>query len=876
VVSRTKTTAAATASLREYRRKRDFARTPEPAGDARPRAPDGRLSYVIQKHAARRLHYDFRLEMDGVLKSWAVPKGPSLDPGAKRLAVRTEDHPIEYGSFEGVIPEREYGGGTVMVWDRGWWEPVGDAHAGYAKGDFKFILHGKKLGGHWVLVRMKGRRDERDKGENWLLIKERDAVAEPGSDDAILTRAAASAASGRDMATIAREADRVWSSKTGEVTPPAPKPRGKAKPVSGADTPDVARLEGAKRAKAAPHLAPQLAKSVEAPPPGDDWLHEIKYDGYRILAHLKDGKATLRSRNDLDWTAKFPELARDLARLPVGEAVLDGEVVALVDGGVSSFAGLQDALSKGTTDRLVYMAFDLPYLDGWDLSHAALENRKALLHELLGAPAPRIRFADHQIGRGREFLDAAAQHGLEGIISKRRDATYRAGRGPSWLKAKCFARDDFVIVGYSDPEGARVGFGALLLGYHTPKGKLTYAGRVGTGFSDRLLTALLKQLEALATKRPTVTLPAGLSGRDVHWVKPKLIAEVSYSEWTSDHIIRQSSFVGLRDDKDVAEVVLTPGPGRRSAKTAPAVARPVIGRDGAATVAGVRITHAERVVYPEPGLSKLAVAEYCAAAGDAMLAHVARRPLSLVRCPEGLAGQHFYQKHPWAGISPDIKRVPLEEDGKTETFVMIEDVAGLLGLAQMGVLEIHPWGSTVDDPERPDRLIFDLDPDEALGWERVVAGAREVRGVIEAMGLASFAKTTGGKGLHVVVPIKPSLDWETAKAFTRAVVERIAEAAPQHYTATMSKTARRGRIFIDYLRNARGSTAVGAYSMRARAHATVSTPLTWTEVEAGVRPDRFTIETVPQRLAEGSDPWPDFSAATRQTISAALRRKLGV
>ncbi|MBV8165296.1 MAG: DNA ligase D [Alphaproteobacteria bacterium] len=878
--------------LKEYHRKRDFSRTPEPSGGAgdrpaRARPGHNQPRFVIQKHHARRAHYDFRLEMDGVLKSWAVPKGPSLDPADKRLAVHVEDHPIEYGDFEGVIPAGEYGGGTVMLWDRGTWEPYTDAHAGYAKGDFKFVLHGEKLHGRWVLVRMKRRDGE--KAENWLLIKERDEDAVPGSGEAFLEREGLSVATGRDMDEIAKAADRVWSSKTGEVTKkaaPAAKQNKQKKPTAktvrtGASSVDPSTLAGAKRAKTAPDVEPQLARLADTPPAGDEWLHEIKFDGYRILTYVKAGTVRLLSRNGLDWTRKFPELAAVLAELPVNEAVIDGEVAHIDADGVSRFGHLQDDLSTGKTAALAYMAFDLPYLDGWDLRNAPLEARKALLQALLADDplGPTVHYTDHFVGQGADFFQAADAHGLEGIISKRRDAPYRGGRGPTWLKIKTQLREDFVVVGFSDPEGTRVGFGSLLLGYRTPKGKLVYAGRVGTGYSDKVLAALHARLKKLEQKAKTVALPPEQPWRDVHWVKPELVVEVGFSEWTRDKLVRAASFIGVRDDKAASEVELDPVGGARTPQRAAAAAAPkstVLARDGSATVAGVRITHAERVVYPQQGLTKLAVAEYYAAVAEWVLPHVGNRPLSLLRCPEGITGEKFFQKHPWGGVTNEIQRIEIaEQKGGSETHMWVKDVKGLLGLVQMGVLEIHPWGAGVKDVERPDRLTFDLDPDEGLGWQRVVEASFEVRDALQELGLQSFLKTTGGKGLHVVVPIKPALDWDDAKAFCKAVVEQLAGAAPQRYTATLSKKARHGRIFIDYLRNGRGATAVGAYSTRARPGATVSTPVTWKEAERGIRADQFTIETVPQRLRKGPDPWADF-LATRQSISAAVRRKLKV
>jgi bifunctional non-homologous end joining protein LigD len=858
--------------LREYRQKRDFSRTPEPSGarESRARAPK-KPSYLIQKHAATRLHYDFRLEMDGVLKSWALPKGPSLDPTAKRLAVHVEDHPIAYGGFEGVIPKDEYGGGTVMLWDRGWWEPVGDPASAYAKGDFKFILHGEKLRGRFVLVRMR-KRNERDRGDNWLLIKERDEEARPGSDDDILEETK-SVTSDREMSEIAADADRVWNSKKRNAKKLAPASAAKpAKPKPLAI--DASKLPGAKRAKSIARIAPQLASVAAEAPEGEEWLHEIKYDGYRLLAYIENGVVTLRTRNDLDWTKKFPELAKSLAALPVKAALLDGEVVHLTSSGASSFAALQGDLADRKTAALRYIVFDLLHLDGWDLANVKLEARKSTLQAIIAAAAPaHLRYSDHQIGKGKLVFANAARLGLEGIVAKRRDALYRPGRGSAWLKLKSGEREELVVVGFTDPAGSRQGLGALLVGYHNPKGALVYAGRVGTGYSAKALAALRKTLDGLEQKRATVPLPADLSPRGIHWVKPELVAEVSFAGWTPDGMLREASFQGIRDDKAAADIVLDRplSPRRAADKAAPSPA-PEIGRDGAALVNRVRITHAERVLYPDDGITKLAIAQYDAEIADWILPHVARRPLSLLRCPEGIQGEHFFQKH--MNVRPGDGIVPVEIASKSdrdhEPYLMIEDAKGLLALAQMGVLEIHPWGSTIDAIEKPDRIFFDLDPDEGLGWDRVVAAALEVRALLASLALQSFPKTTGGKGLHVVVPIAPTLDWDAAKEFSRRVAAKLAGQSPALYTATMSKRSRQGRIFIDYLRNGRGSTAVAAYSTRARAHATVSTPLSWAEVERGIRSDHFTIKNLPQRLRSlRTDPWAEF-ATVKQRVTAAM------
>jgi bifunctional non-homologous end joining protein LigD len=866
-------------ALAEYRRKRDFGLTPEPAGTPtkRPRAEAG-PRFVIQKHAASRLHYDFRLELDGVLKSWAVPKGPSLDPREKRLAVHVEDHPIDYGGFEGVIPKGQYGGGTVLLWDRGTWRPEdGSPDAAYRKGSLKFTLDGEKLHGKWALVRMGGKA-AREKHENWLLIKEKDAVAKPGSGAAVVDKNPLSVASGRDMATIAAEADRVWDSRSGER---APTKKTTAK--------NPAMPEGARKARMPATLKPQLATLVTGAPQGDGWLHEIKLDGYRILARLSGGDVTLMSRNGLDWTRKFPEIAAALGRLKIASAVLDGEIVALAENGQSSFARLQQALSAGDTGALVYYCFDLPYLDGRDLTRVALVERKAALRDLLaGSGDGIVRYADHQDARGPEFFQHACSLALEGIVSKQRDAPYTPGRGRLWLKVKCGNREEFVIIGFSDPGGTRQGFGSLLLGTHDGEGKLRYAGRVGTGFDNALLGTLRKKLDALARKtKPVATLPKGTTIRDVHWVAPELVAEIGYTEWTDDGVLRHPTFIGLGAHKEESEVVReaaqSPAPaapsaaGKPAGKSASKSAGKSRGKsgaapDGATAIAGIRLSNAGKLLYPDAGITKLDLARYYEAVAEFALPHLTARPLSLLRCPEGYTGECFFQKHQSAGMPPSIHRIEIAEKAGTETSLYIEDLAGLAGLVQMGVLEIHPWGSTVAHVETPDRLTFDFDPDVGLPWQRVVEGVGALRKLLDTLGLRSFLKTTGGKGLHVVVPVAPRLEWDEAKAFAKAVTDRLVATAPDRYTATLAKKARHGKIFVDYLRNGRGATAVGAYSARARAGATVSTPIAWDELAEGTRSDAFTIRTLPKRLAAlRADPWQDF-LATKQSITAAMRK----
>ena len=858
-------------ALEEYRRKRDFRKTPEPAGNSPARekatAP---LSFVIQEHAARRLHYDFRLELDGVLKSWAVPKGPSLDPGEKRLAVQVEDHPLDYGGFEGIIPEGQYGGGTVLLWDRGNWVPKDpDPAAAYAKGMLKFELRGEKLHGNWALVRMGGKA-ARERRQNWLLVKERDEEAVPHSGDAVVANNPLSVETGRSLDAIASDRDRVWDSRKGERT----------------ELRSPGSIAGARKGPMPDNLKPQLATSVATAPEGPEWLHEIKYDGYRLFARIEHGKVRLITRNGLDWTAKFPELARAFERLPLDTGLIDGELVCLASDGTTNFSGLQDAISSGKTGALNFFAFDLLYRDGWEITGAALEDRKAALSEIIPLEAEGIlRYSDHQAGEGLAVLRQASSLGLEGIVSKRRDAPYRPGRGTTWLKVKCRNRDEFVVVGFTDPEGRREGFGALLAGYYDPSGTLRYAGRVGTGFSAARLADLRKRLDALGASAPPVVLPKDAPRKGVHWVRPALVAEVEFAGWTADSILRHASFQGLREDKDPREVVYDPSAGtavpamtpaaKRTHAAPPAPEPSERARDGSLMFEGVRLTHPDRVLYPEDGITKLDLARYYAAVGEWALPQLADRLLTLVRCTGGQGKPCFYQKHLGKGAPEAIGHLDILEEGATEAYPVVKDLAGLVGLVQMDVLEIHPWGSTAEKLETPDRVTFDLDPDEGLPWPRVTEAALGIREALAAIGLQSFAKTTGGKGLHVVVPLQPKLGWDEVKNFTKWVADQIVAQSPEAFTANQSKRARRGRIYIDYLRNSRGATAIGAYSPRARPGAPVSTPLFWEEVEKNVRPEGFTVATVPQRLAAlETDPWAEIGGL-RQSISAAVRRRIG-
>ena len=734
----------------------------------------------------------------------------------------------------------------------------------------KFALNGRKLHGHWMLVRLK--RRPRDKTDNWLLVKERDEAAIPGSGSAVVDELPLSVESGRGVDAIAEDRDRVWHSNKGDPEPPRRTRRPPAK------------IAGARKGQMPAALKPQLATAATAAPEGPEWLHEIKYDGYRLLARIENGATRLITRGGLDWTEKLAALARRLAELPVTAAVIDGELVALHPDGTTSFSDLQDAIAAARTERLNFFAFDLLYRDGWDLTEAALADRKAALAELIPRESEgMLRYSDHHDGQGREFLRHAASYGLEGIVSKRRDKPYEARRSRNWLKIKCRNRDEFVIVGFTDPDGSREGLGALLLGYYDPGGVLRYAGRVGSGLGHAQLLQLRERLDAMLSRKPTVPLPASDSRKGVHWTQPELVAEVEYTGWTTDGLIRQSTFQGLREDKSPQEVVYDPASLPAAAAGAPTPApepsAPEPGarlRDGSMVYQGVRLSHPDRVLYDEAGLTKLGAAQYYAAVAAWALPQLANRPLTLVRSTAAKGQRLFYQKHVGAGMPPEIKGFAVPGDDAPEPAPVIEDAAGLIALVQMGVVEIHPWGSSIATVERPDRVTFDLDPDEGLPWARVTEAALTVREALDGIGLASLVKTTGGKGLHVVVPLTPKLEWEPVKRFSKWVADRLAEQFPDAFTANPAKRERTGRIYIDYLRNGRGATAVGAYSPRARPGAPVSTPVSWAEVEEGVRPDRFTTATVPARLAAmDADPWAEIGTM-RQTIAARVRRHIGI
>jgi bifunctional non-homologous end joining protein LigD len=838
-------------ALDVYRQKRDFTRTAEPRGSVRGKGTRAAAEgvFVVQKHAARRLHYDFRLEMDGVLKSWAVTRGPSLVAGEKRLAVHVEDHPLDYGDFEGTIPKGEYGGGTVILWDRGHWSPVGDARKGYAKGHLEFELAGEKLKGRWHLVRMHRKPDERH--ENWLLIKGEDEAARPETAPDILEERPESVATGRGVAEVAGEAPG-WSSKTGRIDPPAKKGRKKtsSQPAASAKAPVAAvsgpaMPKGAKRGALPDFVPPALASLQTKPPAGKAWVHEIKFDGYRIEARLEHGSVRLLTRTGLDWTDRFGlGLVKSLSGLRAEAALLDGEVVVETNSGASDFSALQADLSEGRSDRFRYYAFDLLHLDGFDLTGAALVDRKAVLERLIPQEGV-VAYSAHFVNDGDLVLRHACRLSLEGVVSKRGDAPYRSGRGKTWVKSKCGHRQELVVAGYLPSTTSPTAIGSLVMGTYE-EGRLIHAGRVGTGYTARLAQDLYKRLQPLAVKKsPFAEGLTSDQARGVRFVRPELVAEVEFAGWTADGHLRHASFRGLREDKVATEVGREES-GGESAKAPPS---------------SVKLTHPDRVYWPDAGVTKQGLAEYYSEVWRRIAPFLVARPLSLLRCPGGTTEACFFQKHLWKGASKAIRSVPDPGDPGAEPLVVIDDLDGLIGLVQAGVLEIHPWGSTLADIERPDMIILDLDPGEGVEWERVVEAAREVKGRLEAEGLAAFVKTTGGKGIHVVAPVTPRADWTHAKAFAKGIADAMAHDTPEAFVATVSKAKRRGRILVDYLRNGRGATAVAPYSTRARAGAPVSMPVSWTEL-GEVAPNYFTVANAPARLASlEQDPWDGFRAA---------------
>ncbi|MCD7109246.1 DNA ligase D [Rhizobium sp. DKSPLA3] len=841
-------------SLDTYNAKRRFDATPEPKGEAgktgKRKTAAGSASFVIQKHDATRLHYDFRLEMDGVLKSWTLTKGPSLNPEDKRLAVHVEDHPLSYGDFEGVIPKGQYGGGTVIVWDRGLWTPIGDLAKAYKKGHLEFTLDGEKLRGRWHLVRMHGKPGETR--ENWLLIKGDDEAARGDGFD-ILEERPESVKSGRDLKAVAKSPDDTWNSK-GTAKTSKPK-RGKpAKVTTAAEGQAHAWPKGAKTAGLPDFVEPALATLKPKAPSGDCWIHEIKFDGYRLQARIDKGTVRLLTRSGLDWTERFgDQVAAAFAGLPVETALIDGEIVVQKDNGASDFSALQEDLSLGRSDRFIYYAFDILHLDGHDLTRATLIDRKTLLQKLILTDSPTVRFSEHFEDNGDLVLTHACRLSLEGVVSKERSGAYVSGRKGSWVKSKCSERQEFVIGGYAPSSTSDHAIGALALGVYD-EGALRHVGRVGTGFSHATADMLFEALSAIERRdSPFGDKLTADARRGLHYVEPTLVAEVEFRAWSADGKLRHASFRGLREDKSASEV-RQESPAAEKGRKAPPVPK-----------AAITLTHPDRLYWPKEGVTKQGLAEYYAQVWPFMAPYVVDRPLSLLRCPDGIDGkQRFFQKHAWRGINKAIDQIKDPKDKAGEPSLRITDFDGLIALVQSAALEIHPWGTTTRNWEKPDMITMDLDPGEDVHWADIIEAALLLKGQIEARGLSAFVKTSGGKGLHVVVPLKPSAGWPAVKAFAKGLATDAAKQDPDRYLAVATKAKRHGRIFIDYLRNGRGATAVAPYSTRARPGAAVSAPLEWSELSEAIGPDHFTVDNMPVRLASlKKDPWDGFFAAAK-------------
>ncbi len=886
--------------LARYREMRDFGVTAEPSGK-RPaktaarksalRSKQQGLPFVVQKHAASHLHYDFRLGWNGVLKSWAGTKGPSYVTADKRLAVQVEDHPIEYGGFEGIIPKGQYGGGTVMVWDQGTWEPQAvsaDVDAALRNGSLKFILHGEKMKGKWALIRMGGKAAN-EKKPNWLLIKEHDEFERTGDEASVTEAEPNSVVTGRDIDQIAHSEDHVWNSKDtakgkawyrNDSLPAAEEKHAKSGAKPSARTkpkysPRLAAALGLAPKETLPtFIPPELAQPASSPPKTAGWLHELKLDGYRIQARKDGSRVRLLTRTGLDWTHRMRPIAQQLKDLPAESAILDGEVVVLNENGTTSFADLQSAFQEGANKPLTYFAFDLLHLNGHNLRGLPLIDRKAILAPLVKDVDGVLRYSDHLESDGEVIFRKACELQAEGIVSKRATSPYHSGRGGDWLKLKCVHEQEFVVGGFTELASKSHGVGALLLGYYED-GKLIYAGRTGTGFTQKTHRILRDQLDKLRQSATPFDNPPAEAIKGAIWVKPKLVAQVNFASWTSDGLVRQAAFKGLREDKPASEVRReepTVSPKRRAAKHASLAAPPSVAAKttrstkssksvkSATEHAPVRLTHPDKILDADSQLTKRQLADYYWAIAPYMLPYVAGRPVSLVRCPEGSGHPCFFQKHVTGTLPEGVESVdvPDKKTGKIEPYITLSTPEALAGLAQMGVLEIHPWGSRNDDLEHPDLIIFDLDPDAAISWRTLADSAADVRQRLKSLGLESFLKTTGGKGLHVVIPIEAKLDWSKVKQFAHDFALAMEQQRPKLYLTKMSKAARKDRIFIDYLRNERGSTAIAPYSPRARAGASVAVPLNWADLKLPKRPVFQVTDFDEWKSRLARDPWKSF------------------
>ncbi|MBV4519496.1 DNA ligase D [Pseudomonas sp. SWRI74] len=856
-------------NLDDYNRMRDFSATSEPAAvkrTGRKNAKNHALQFCIQKHDASRLHYDFRLELDGALKSWAVPKGPSLDPKVKRLAVHVEDHPLDYATFEGSIPEGHYGAGDVIVWDRGVWIPQDDPAKAYAKGRLKFELQGEKLEGLWNLVRthMPGKQ------EQWFLIKHQDGAARPESDYDV----------------VSAEPDSVLSERTivGKA-PEAGKPKPIKKLAAAARKPASAPLTGARKAKLPDTLKPELATLVEKAPDGP-WSYEVKFDGYRIMARIDHDEVRLFTRNGHDWTHKLPEQAKALAGMGLESAWLDGEMVVADEQGVPDFQALQNAFEAGRSAGILYYLFDMPYLNGVDLREVPVEERRAALATVLNASKnPLLRFSDAFGEDPQALLNSACQMRMEGLIGKRLGSPYVSRRSSDWIKLKCKHRQEFVIVGFTDPKGSRNAFGALLLGLHDrDSGELRYAGKVGTGFTEATLNSIHQQLKPLQVKKvPVVNPPTGVELKGVHWLKPELLAEVAFAEMTKDGSVRHAVFHGLRDDKPAQDITEERATAVKTASAKKTAAKPSAASRKKAEPAPsqigldegkVRITHPDRVIDASSGTTKVQLAQYYASVAEWILPQLKDRPVALVRAPDGIAGELFFQKNAERLAIPGITTLDQKLTG--QPMMVINNAEALIGAVQMSTVELHTWNATSDNLDKPDRFVLDLDPDPALPWKRMVEATQLTLSILDELGLKAFLKTSGGKGIHLVVPLTRKLGWDEVKDFSHAIVSHMAKLLPERFSAVSGPKNRVGRIFIDYLRNGLGATTICAYAARTREGLPVSVPIFREEVETLKGGNQWNIHNVHERLAEvGDEPWADLKK-TRQTITAEMRRRVGM